>query len=66
MLWVILGHAYFCPLLFPVKDFTFLEEKFKGILIPVVYGGFFAVDVFFFLSAFLATYLMIGKLYVLD
>lgn len=28
MLWVILGHAYFTVLLFPVKDFTFIEKKF--------------------------------------
>ena len=62
MMWVMLGHAYFSPIVFPVANIQFLQNHMKGILFPIVWGGFFAVDVFFFLSAFLATFLMIDKL----
>ena len=62
MLWVILGHAYLTPMLFPLNNILFLENHMKGALFPVVVGAFFAVDVFFFLSAFLASYIMVSKL----
>jgi len=39
-----------------------MKNHIKGPLFPIVWGGFFAVDVFFFLSAFLGAYLMIDKI----
>jgi len=61
MVWVILGHAYLTPILFPVNNIMFIENHLKGVLFPLIPGAFFAVDIFFFLSAFLATYLMVDK-----
>jgi len=62
MCWVILGHSYLTPLLFPLNNLLFLENHMKGILFPFIVGAFFAVDVFFYLSAFLAAYIMVDKL----
>jgi peptidoglycan/LPS O-acetylase OafA/YrhL len=61
MFWVILGHAYAFPILFPFKDMLFISEVFERNWFPIIYSGFFAVDSFFFLSGFLATYLMISR-----
>ena len=64
--YVILGHAYFAVMFMGIQANPDLESL-NAITSPfwwgIVPGGFFAVDVFFFLSGFLAVYLMLVKLY---
>lgn len=57
--WVLLGHAYFNSLTFPSQNIMQVENLTKAFLFIIVPGGFFAVDMFFWLSSFLATYLML-------
>ena len=62
--WVLLGHAYVLPLIFPAYNIINLKDAIlSGWLFPVVPGGFFAVDVFFYMSSFLAMYMMMTKSY---
>lgn len=63
MFWVMIGHAQFMVLVSPSVNptrFMTLMNTFMWCIMP---GGFFAVDIFFFLSAFLGAYLMLDKLY---
>lgn len=63
MAWVVLGHAYFSAITVPASNMGSLGTIMEGWFFPIVPGGLFAVDIFFFLSAFLATYLMASKFY---
>ena len=63
MCWVILGHAYFTSILSPVSNIKEIPDALTSWFYPIIPGGFFAVDSFFFLSSFLGTYLMIGPFY---
>ena len=62
MFWVILGHAYFLIMEVPIANISEVSGLLDGWLFPLVPGGFFAVDIFFYLSAFLGAYLMVGKM----
>lgn len=62
--WVILGHAYSWPLLVPSSNVLHVKEDLiSNWWFPIIPGGFFAVDVFFFFSSFLATYLLASKVF---
>jgi peptidoglycan/LPS O-acetylase OafA/YrhL len=61
MLYVVLGHAYLNVLITATANSSYLNEFLHPLWFQVVPGGFFAVDVFFYLSAFLGAYLMITK-----
>jgi peptidoglycan/LPS O-acetylase OafA/YrhL len=58
---VILGHAYFNALLVPTSNPGQIPDIVYPLWFQLLLAGFFAVDVFFYLSAFLGTYLMIDK-----
>lgn len=60
-LYVILGHAYMNVVVNPTANVTNLHNFVQPLTFQIVPGGFFAVDVFFFMSAFLGVYLMISK-----
>jgi len=59
MLHVVLGHAYINVLLNPTTNPGSLNQFVQPLWFEIVPGGFFAVDVFFYLSAFLGAYLML-------
>lgn len=61
MLYVVLGHAYFNVLLIPSSNPSHIPDLVHPIWFQIMPGGFFAVDVFFFLSAFLGVYLLLQK-----
>jgi hypothetical protein len=61
MLYVVLGHAYLNVLITATANSSYLNEFIQPLWFQIVPGGFFAVDVFFYLSAFLGAYLMISK-----
>jgi peptidoglycan/LPS O-acetylase OafA/YrhL len=61
MFYVVLGHAYFNVLINPTQNPTYTHEFIQPLWFQIVPGGFFAVDVFFYLSGFLGVYLMICK-----
>ena len=61
--WVSLGHSFMQGLATPMTNLTTalgVTEKWYFAMVP---GGFFAADVFFFLSGFLTFYLMTTRLY---
>jgi hypothetical protein len=58
--WVILGHTYINYTFFvPCVNYTELSRIFTGKEYIVIYGGFYAVDTFFWLSGLLMTYLFL-------
>lgn len=63
MLYVVLGHAYFNVLIMPTSNTYWIPQIVQPLWFQVIPGGFFAVDVFFYLSGFLGAYLMINKFY---
>ena len=63
ILYVILGHGYVSISSAPIVDINQVNLLVKPWIFGIVPGGFFAVDTFFFLSAFLGTYLMLIKFY---
>ena len=63
ILYVMLGHGFSAIATAPIVDFNQLNVILRPWIFAIVPGGFFAVDVFFFLSAFLGSYLMLAKFY---
>ena len=63
LLYVVFGHGYFSVLQSPLSDFEGVNRVLEPWSFYIVVGGLYAVDVFFFLSAFLAWYLMLGKFF---
>mmetsp|Transcript_23891 Transcript_23891/g.26509 ORF Transcript_23891/g.26509 Transcript_23891/m.26509 type:complete len:315 (+) Transcript_23891:73-1017(+) len=61
MFHVILGHAYINVLINPTSNPKYMNEFVQPLWFEIVPGGFFAVDVFFYLSGFLGAYLMLLK-----
>mmetsp|Transcript_6946 Transcript_6946/g.7767 ORF Transcript_6946/g.7767 Transcript_6946/m.7767 type:complete len:626 (+) Transcript_6946:136-2013(+) len=61
MLYVILGHAYYNVLLVPTANIEYINTLVQPLWWQPIPGGFFAVDVFFYLSAFLGAYIMLQK-----
>jgi peptidoglycan/LPS O-acetylase OafA/YrhL len=61
MLYVVFGHSYFSVLLVPTSNTHYIPELIQYWWFSFVTGAFFAVDVFFFLSAFLGIYLLLAK-----
>ena len=64
MLWVMLGNSFWAVLTNPVKtnpeDVEYIEKPFLFAIVP---GGFFAVDAFFYVSAFLTAVLLLEKMF---
>ena len=63
LLYVIFGHGYFSVLVTPNVDFEGINRVLEPWPFAIIIGGLFAVDVFFFLSAFLGWYLMLSKFF---
>mmetsp|Transcript_3957 Transcript_3957/g.4831 ORF Transcript_3957/g.4831 Transcript_3957/m.4831 type:complete len:182 (+) Transcript_3957:441-986(+) len=63
LLYVMFGHGYSSILESPVSEIIGIERLMTPWMFSIVPGGFFAVDVFFFLSAFLGAYLMLVKFF---
>lgn len=61
ILWVIMGHAFVSIFLYPASNLSELASFVNPWWFEVISAGVFAVDVFFFLSAFLGAYLLISK-----
>ena len=60
-LWVMIGHGYTTLNFTPITNMVEIKDFIRPWGFALVNGGFYAVDAFFFLSAFLATYLMLIK-----
>lgn len=63
LLVVMLGHGYSSILESPVSEVYGIQRILQPWSFAFIPGGFFAVDVFFFLSAFLGAYLMLTKFF---
>ena len=63
LLVVMLGHGYSSILESPVSEIYGIQRILEPWSFAFIPGGFFAVDVFFFLSAFLGAYLMLTKFF---
>jgi len=61
--WVVIGHAFMNVLGAPLTNMMTALDVTKDWYFTLVPGGFFAVDVFFFLSGFLTFYLLTIKIY---
>ena len=61
--WVIIGHAFMNAVGAPITNLTTAMEIMDKWYFTLVPGGFFAVDVFFYLSGFLTFYLLTAKIY---
>ena len=62
MLYVVFGHAYFNCIVLPTSNPQLIIDRVHPLWFQIVPGGFYAVDVFFYLSSFLGCYLMVSKL----
>jgi peptidoglycan/LPS O-acetylase OafA/YrhL len=51
--WVVFGHAFVFPLVVGLKNITDLQEFVKTFKFSFVISGFYAVDVFFYMSGFM-------------
>ena len=51
--WVVLGHVFFFCLVAGFKNLSYFSIFSKSLKLCIVYSGLYAVDVFFFLSAFM-------------
>ena len=63
ILYVILGHGFTSIFQVPFTEIEGLDRLLGSWGFYIITGGVFAVDVFFFLSAFLGSYLMLLKFY---
>lgn len=61
MTYIILGHIHEILPILPITNGTQLQGITKSFYAVFVSGGFYSVDVFFFMSSFLGAYLMIDK-----
>lgn len=62
--WVMLGHSFTMLIEVPVPNILDLQSEVAlSWFFPFITGGFFSVDTFFFLSAFLGSMLMLEKFY---
>ena len=61
--YMILGHAYFFAVIHPQQFVGQSARIVRSWWLTVIGGGFFAVDVFFFLSGFLCTYPLLEKVF---
>ena len=61
--WVILGHAYYFPIIEgnSVRNYPELIAFLKQFLFTLVTSGVLAVDSFFFMSGFLGAYIFLVK-----
>ena len=59
--WVVLGHSFLSIFMYPSTNISEIGDFVSPWWFEVIPSGVFAVDVFFFLSAFLGTYLLIPK-----
>lgn len=59
--YIILGHVHETLPVLPIQNPDFGDDIIHNFYLVFILGGFYAVDVFFFMSAFLGAYLMIGK-----
>ena len=62
IIWIVIGHAFGVLLFVPLVNITTMTDLPKTNWFQLISGAYFAVDVFFFLSAFLGFYLMTDKL----
>ena len=62
MAYIIFGHTHETISMMPIKNPQISQEIIKSFYGNFIMGAFYAVDVFFFMSAFLGAYLMIPKL----
>ena len=58
MVSILLSHFYFHAIGFPIKNWQMYSEFMHSYWIEFVFGGFYAVDAFLFLTAFLGVYLL--------
>lgn len=63
MAYIIFGHCHEVIGAMPVINIMSAGDIITEFYTEIVAGGFYSVDVFFFFSAFLGTYLMISKFY---
>ena len=63
LLVVMFGHGYSSILESPVSEIYGIQRIIEPWSFAFIPGGFFAVDIFFFLSAFLGAYLMLEKFF---
>lgn len=61
--WVVVGHAFMNSAGAPLTNLLSVMQLFHKWYFTLVPGGFFAVDVFFYLSGFLTFYLLTAKMY---
>ena len=61
--YVILGHSFSWAFNYPMENPMAMLTLVSDFFMAIIPGGFYAVDVFFFLSGFLASYLMTIRLY---
>ena len=61
IMWVIFGHSYVFSLSVARNQSEIITDYTQQFLFTTVTSGLFAVDTFFFLSAFLAGYIFLRK-----
>lgn len=61
IMWVVVGHGFMMDLITPTVNLSDLTSFIHPMWFAIIPSGVFAVDVFFFISAFLAAYLMLVK-----
>jgi peptidoglycan/LPS O-acetylase OafA/YrhL len=60
--WVILGHCFLYRMSVPIQNFDDLSHTYKQPQTAIIYGAFYAVDTFFWLSGLLMALLFLKEL----
>lgn len=59
--WIILGHTMYYGLNTPLQNITVVNEMFSRKSFQIIFAAPFAVDVFFYMTGFLSTYLLANE-----
>jgi peptidoglycan/LPS O-acetylase OafA/YrhL len=61
--WVCIGHMIIIGFfLRPIRNYDEVVNMFEGASLAIVYGGYFAVDTFFWITGVLTGLLMLGEI----
>jgi len=62
MIWIVYGHSFHTSMMVPLQNFERMADFVTEFKNAHLYNGSYSVDVFFFLSGFFLTFIVLGQL----